>query len=98
MTSTRIAQYYATLRKRKVGFLIALIAVAVLGGVFGFARSSKPAQAAPPVLEVGGPGRTEKRADLQRVDRNHRRYGQRRVEGASHRLLAQAILQRGFIC
>ncbi|HJP93098.1 MAG TPA: efflux RND transporter periplasmic adaptor subunit [Pyrinomonadaceae bacterium] len=53
MTSTRIAQYYTILRKRKVGVLIALIAIAVLGGVFGFARSSKPAQAAPPVLEVG---------------------------------------------
>jgi len=39
-------------RKHKVA-LVALIAIAALGGLFGFARSSKPAQAAPPVLEVG---------------------------------------------
>ena len=41
------------LRRRKLGISITLIAVAALAVVLAFARSSKPAQAAPPVLEVG---------------------------------------------
>jgi RND family efflux transporter MFP subunit len=41
------------LKNRKVSIPLALIAVAALALVLGLARSSKPAQAAPPVLEVG---------------------------------------------
>src|ERR1700752_4341719 len=53
MTRFRIARYYTILRKRKLGIFLTLIAVAALAVLLGFARSSKPAQAAPPVLEVG---------------------------------------------
>jgi len=52
MTRFRIARYYTILRKRKLGIFLTLIAVAALAVLLGFARSSKPAQAAPPVLEV----------------------------------------------
>ena len=41
------------LKNRKVSIPLAVIAVAALALVLGLARSSKPAQAAPPVLEVG---------------------------------------------
>lgn len=41
------------LRNRKVSISLVVIAVAALGVLLGLARSSKPAQAAPPVLEVG---------------------------------------------
>ena len=39
-------------RGRRVGIFLTLIAVAALAVLLGFARSGKPAQAAPPVLEV----------------------------------------------
>src|ERR1044072_9753412 len=52
MTKFRIARYYTILRKRKLGIFLSLIAVAALAVLLGFARSSKPAQAAPPALEV----------------------------------------------
>lgn len=41
------------LKNRKVSISLVVIAVAALAVLLGFARSSKPAQAAPPVLEVG---------------------------------------------
>lgn len=50
MNKTRLVQI---LRNRKVSVLLVVIAIAALAAVVGFARSSKPAQAAPPVLEVG---------------------------------------------
>src|SRR5258705_5121180 len=53
MTRFRIARYYTILRRRKLGISLTLIAVAALAVLLGFARSSKPAQAAPPALEVG---------------------------------------------
>ena len=52
MTRFRALRYYTILRKRKLGIFLTLIAVAALAVLLGFARSSKPAQAAPPVLEV----------------------------------------------
>ena len=52
MTRFRMARYYTILRKRKLGIFLTLIAVAALAVLLGFARSSKPAQAAPPALEV----------------------------------------------
>src|SRR5262245_14460418 len=52
MIKNRIAEYYEVLRKRKVTLSLIIVAVAGLAVVLGFARSSKPAQAAPPVLEV----------------------------------------------
>lgn len=53
MTRIRIAEYYELLRKRKVSVSLVLVGIAALGVLVGFTRSSKPAQAAPPVLEVG---------------------------------------------
>ncbi|HEY6215987.1 MAG TPA: hypothetical protein VIW74_04955, partial [Pyrinomonadaceae bacterium] len=47
---TRLVQI---LRNRKISVPLIVLAVAALAVVLGFARSSKPAQAAPPVLEVG---------------------------------------------
>ena len=41
------------LKNRKVSISLALIAVAAVAVVLSLARSSKPAQAAPPALEVG---------------------------------------------
>ncbi|HJS23008.1 MAG TPA: efflux RND transporter periplasmic adaptor subunit, partial [Pyrinomonadaceae bacterium] len=41
------------LRNRKVSIPLVVIAVAAIAVLLAFARSSKPAQAAPPVLEVG---------------------------------------------
>ena len=41
------------LKNRKVSISLLVIAVAALALLLGFARSSKPAQAAPPALEVG---------------------------------------------
>jgi membrane fusion protein (multidrug efflux system) len=52
MSRFRIARYYIILRKRKLGIFLTLIGVAALAVLLGFARSSKPAQAAPPVMEV----------------------------------------------
>ena len=45
--------YYQILKNQKVNISLVAIAVAALAVLLGFARSSKPAQAAPPVLEVG---------------------------------------------
>ena len=50
MTKTRLVQIS---RNRKISLLLIVIAVVALAVVVGFARSSKPVQAAPPVLEVG---------------------------------------------
>jgi membrane fusion protein (multidrug efflux system) len=50
MTKTRLVQI---LRNRKLSVVLVVIAIAALAVLVGFARSSKPAQAAPPVLEVG---------------------------------------------
>jgi RND family efflux transporter MFP subunit len=52
MTRTRLAKYYEILRERKLSLSLGLIGVAVVAVLLGFARSSKPAQAAPPALEV----------------------------------------------
>lgn len=41
------------LKNRKVSISLLVIAVAAIAVLLGFARSSKPAQAAPPALEVG---------------------------------------------
>ncbi|HEU0251639.1 MAG TPA: efflux RND transporter periplasmic adaptor subunit [Pyrinomonadaceae bacterium] len=49
----RIAQYYEIVKRRKVSISLIVIAIAALAVLLGFARSSKPAQAAQPVLEVG---------------------------------------------
>ena len=45
--------YYQILKNRKVSISLVVIAVAALAVLLGFARSSKPAQAAPQALEVG---------------------------------------------
>src|ERR1041384_8877791 len=45
--------YYQILKNRKVSISLVVIAVAALAVLLGFARSGKPAQAAPPALEVG---------------------------------------------
>jgi membrane fusion protein (multidrug efflux system) len=50
MTKTRLVQI---LRNRKISVLLIIIAIVALAVVVSFARSSKPAQAGPPVLEVG---------------------------------------------
>src|SRR6201988_685615 len=52
MNRFRIARYYTILRRRKLGILLTLVAIVALAALLGFARSSKPAQAAPPPLEV----------------------------------------------
>lgn len=52
MTRTRLAKYYEILRERKLSLSLGLIGIAVVAVLLGFARSSKPAQAAPPTLEV----------------------------------------------
>ncbi len=49
----KIAQYYEIVKRRKVSVSLIVIAIAALAVLLGFTRSSKPAQAAPPVLEVG---------------------------------------------
>ena len=49
----RIAQYYEIVKRRKVSISLIVIAIAALAVLLGFTRSSKPAQAAQPVLEVG---------------------------------------------
>ena len=54
MTKAQFNSYYTILRNRKVTVsLVIVFAIAALAVVVGFARSSKPAQAAPPPLEVG---------------------------------------------
>ena len=40
-------------RKRTIGLSLILVAILAVAVIIGFARSDKPAQAAPPVLEVG---------------------------------------------
>jgi len=45
--------YYQILKDRKISISLVVIAIAALAVLLGFARSSKPAQAAPPALEVG---------------------------------------------
>ena len=44
---------YQILKNQKVSISLVVIGVAALAVLLGFARSSKPAQAAPPALEVG---------------------------------------------
>ena len=53
MTKTRLTAYYQILKNRKVSISLVAIAIIAVAMLLGFARSSKPAQAAPPVLEVG---------------------------------------------
>ena len=52
MTRTRIAGYYKLLYQRKLSISLLLIGIAAVTVGVGFARSNKPAQAAPPALEV----------------------------------------------
>jgi RND family efflux transporter MFP subunit len=47
------AQLNTILRNRKVSVSLIVVAIAALAVLLGFARSSKPAQAAPPALEIG---------------------------------------------
>jgi len=53
MMRMRLGKYYQILRTRKLSLSLIVIVVAAIGVVLGFARSGKPATAAPPVLEVG---------------------------------------------
>jgi RND family efflux transporter MFP subunit len=53
MARSRLFEYYEIVKRRKVSLSLIVIAIAAVGVVLGFARSGKPAQAAPPVLEVG---------------------------------------------
>ncbi len=54
MTTIRITHYYEILTKHKVVLSAIMIGtVVVFGGLLVFGRSNKPAQAAPPPLEVG---------------------------------------------
>lgn len=52
MTRMRIIGHLKLLYQRKLSISLVLIGIAAVAIVVGFARSSKPAQAAPPALEV----------------------------------------------
>ena len=53
MTTAQLTTYYQILNKRKLTLVfLTVFAIAALGVLLGFARSGKPTQAAPPVLEV----------------------------------------------
>ena len=52
MTRTQLDQYFRKLTRRKLVLVLVLAAIVAVGALLGFARSDKPAQAAPPPLEV----------------------------------------------
>lgn len=52
MTRNQIDQYLRKLTRRKFILILIPIAIIAVGALLGFARSNKPAQAAPPPLEV----------------------------------------------
>lgn len=52
MTRNQLDQYLRKLTRRKFILILIPIAIIVVGALLGFARSNKPAQAAPPPLEV----------------------------------------------
>lgn len=49
----KMTRIFEVVKRRKVSLSLIVIAIAAVGVLLAFARSGKPAQAAPPVLEVG---------------------------------------------